>query len=153
MLEINEANVLRYIRSFDKRVIPYVIQILEVFKCCDDLREILDKSDKARREQLRIAAEEAGVMNFKARGGLRPGRKEKKKEEEPVKKVRSLPQLTIVIDVCKHCGSKVMGEPIPNCEKQRSGRVFYAECSACKYYYEMFKNNRTGKVTKIEGGI
>lgn len=46
-----------------------------------------------------------------------------------------LPKMQAV-DMCE-CGGVVRGQPLPPCEQKATGRIFYAECDTCDYYYEL----------------
>jgi hypothetical protein len=55
-----------------------------------------------------------------------------------------------IIGFCPKCSSIMRGMPMSKCEFEKSGRVFYKECSACTYYAEIFK--KRNKFKEIEGG-
>lgn len=59
-------------------------------------------------------------------------------------------KLTTVVGICKRCGSELVGFPIPRCERKKSGRIFYKECSQCSYYSEIIRKGENFK--EVEGG-
>jgi hypothetical protein len=138
---INGIDFKRYCETHTDDTLDSVLQFLEVF-----IKE--HKLTSAVRGILKARVEHRAEAIKKQKSATR----ESEKEEAVKVERREQPPLVIPINVCPKCGSMMMGEPSPGCESKSSGRVFYTECSACKYYYEIFQNKRTKKYKKIEGG-
>jgi hypothetical protein len=119
---------------------------MQWFGCCGELTKVLEQWEADDLEKRRIAAEEH-LKNFK---------KAAKKHHDRIRGGKgteedyALHRPATVIGFCPKCNSQLRGEPLPECETKKSGRYFYAECSACTYYYEIFKKRK--KFTKTEGG-
>lgn len=81
--------------------------------------------------------------------------KRKDHKQKPERIVPELRGLIMVVDVCPKCGGIMKGEPMRSCERVKTGRNWYAECSSCNYYYEIFykKIRNKERYTKIEGGV
>lgn len=81
--------------------------------------------------------------------------KRKNHKQKPEPRVPELRGLIMVVDVCPNCGSVMKGEPMRSCERLKTGRNWYAECSSCDYYYEIFykKIRNKERYKKIEGGV
>jgi hypothetical protein len=143
---INGVNVKRYSETFSRDVISSVNQYLSVFKCCGDLNDALSAITS---EWLALDRKEAERL-----GGIAEANKARRSGKAPRKTnndgIQEMAPLLVVIGDCPRCGSNLKGEPMPQCEKDKSGRHFYAECSACTYHYEIFK--KRNKYAKMEGG-
>lgn len=135
---INGIDIEKFSASFEWEVMESVIQYLEVYGCCIELlvglkflkQQRLDRTMKeAERDRRRRAVKPRGKLTA-----------------TPV-----LPALVTPTDFCPRCEAVMMGEQLPSCERADTGRAFYAECSACPYYYEMFLDKDTEDYKKIEG--
>jgi hypothetical protein len=133
----------KYMGAFDPLVPPSVLQFLQHFKCCDDLQTALEKWQEDNLEEKRVAAEAHLHAKKDYEDYVRGGKAEEKNY--------TVTRPQTIIGFCPKCNSKLMGEPVPGCESKKSGRHFYAECSACNYYYEIFKIRN--KYKKSEGGL
>jgi len=139
LMLINGVDVDIYLQTFDDHVLNGVHQWLEAFGCCDELREKLglvlsEKLSRRRGAEARVKREkEKAVRRY-------------------VEDKGDLPPIQTIIGLCPKCNGPIRGEPLSSCETKKTGRVFYAECCTCKYYYEMFKHKRKTKYIKIEGG-
>jgi len=158
---VNGKNLKEYVSGHGFDSAKIVRQYLRWFDCCPALREALDELYEEHLEAQRILAErrrfspegeaervkrlheEAKGVKAKHKTGVSEKKKSKVTYAEP-----RVPET--VIDFCPRCGSVVRGEPVPGCEKEASGRAFYAECSACTYYYEIFEKGKRHR--KVEGG-
>jgi formate dehydrogenase maturation protein FdhE len=56
----------------------------------------------------------------------------------------------VTVGFCPKCTSRMVGEVVPLCETEESGRHFYSECTACTYYTEIFKG-RKGRYIEMKG--
>lgn len=149
--EVNKVNVFNYLQGHHYHVVQGVLQFLKTFNCgCEDLTEVLDGLENERLESMAKKAERMGTGKSTV-AEMREVRRKKLKEVERIK--RDLPDLHIVMGICPKCDSAMLGEPQKSCTKMVEGPVFYAECGACKYYYEMWKHHKTGKIRKEEGGV
>lgn len=143
--EINNINVYNYLKTHSPQVLYGVVQFLEAFECgCDDLLETLNAIEEDRLERKKRQAEErreTGKALWESKGG-----------NLHRKQVREIPPLNVIMEICPKCGKAMKGEPERSCEKMEKGPVFYAECEACPYYYEMWRNFKTGKIWREEEG-
>jgi hypothetical protein len=138
--------IMDYFESFDPKVKEGTRQALEKFGCCGEVLVHLDALKQEELERARITAEERSIGAAKGtskrpKGAGKPS--PPKREPEPHK-------MLTVVGFCPQCKSVVKGEPMPGCESKSSGRVFYKECTACKYYSEIFK--KRNKHYEVEGG-
>ncbi len=53
---------------------------------------------------------------------------------------RELLMITLKDRTCPECDHEIKAARIPSCEKARTGRVWYEECTKCTYYKEEFKS-------------
>jgi hypothetical protein len=139
---VNDIDVGLYAESHEESVLSGVRQFLRVFKCCDGLLEALEKR-KADELDEHVRRANTQYSTRLRKKGCKGKVKERPKQPQPER-------VQTVIGFCPKCGSNLMGVPIPNCETEKSGRVFYKECSACSYYSEIFL--RRNKHYEMEGG-
>lgn len=164
-----KENITDYCESFDPQHLFSVIQFFEWFECCEDLiapiqafldskaKELATLKRRARREfeqagMPHVSEEEAAT--YKAASPCI----EKADPSDPLDDYyRSEPQfaepprLGIVVGFCPKCSSTMVGQSIPHCESEATGRHFYSECTACSYYTEIFKG-RKGRYIETKGG-
>lgn len=157
-----EKKVRGYTQTFSESDRAVVHQWLEVFHSDSELLPILDKLHAEDLEKKRLDAEERLRRKYDDTNDLSnedwkraQETREAMREERTPRVIPKLPELRTVINICPHCNGEMRGEPIPGCETNRTGRIFYSECSRCAYYYEMFLKKIRNKTiyTKIEGGI
>jgi hypothetical protein len=126
---INNIDVGRYLASFSQEGVSSALQIMDIFGCCDELKNYLELQRKRTEEEaIKITKER------EARGEIveRPCDGRGKVKEE-------VPPLKIVVGFCPRCNSKMVGTPVWGCAKDGNDRHFYKECTACTYYSEIFK--------------
>ena len=156
-LEFTKDNVFEYTQGIDENVLSVALGLLRVFGCCPKLLEVLESIEEEHYEEMRIVAEALAISK---RQQDETAEKKKKlmqhhprvKPSKPVKsKIKELHKLQVVIGFCPKCGSKVVGEPMPTCESEKTKRTFYKECVSCDYFSEIFqvKGNR---YKEVEGG-
>jgi hypothetical protein len=162
-LKRKKENLLHYIESFNKEHLYSVIQFLEWFECCEDLiepiQQYLDRNVKeiaAIKRRARQQFDTAGMplvtdeerevyMNAPCMDKVneRGEMLEPEKHFEPQR-----PYITV--GFCPKCNSTMVGEVVPHCEAEESGRHFYSECTTCTYYTEIFKG-RKGRYLEVRG--
>lgn len=169
---LNGKDVRRYAMGHSEEAIGGAHQFLEYFGCCPELEKMLadlidewHEMNRERAEMLRFNAElvrrretdeviKLGFQRDRAKtvSTRKPCKKEQVEEE---KRIVEAPPLFVVIGKCPACDGDLVGEPVPMCERKKSGRNFYAECKSCTYYYEVFykKKRNKYKYIKIEGGV
>jgi hypothetical protein len=137
-------------------------------------KEYIRRKEYAEEENARFLAQQEKNPNDAHLGGLanREGCKDGKEPREPTpeevearkkkalagektrgnmyKKSLEEDPLPFTVGLCPRCDSVVKGGPIPSCEKRKSGRWFYKECTACTYYAEVIK--KRNKFKEVEGG-
>lgn len=141
-MEVHMLNTKRYFESFDYSVTEGVRQVLEHFGCCSEILSHLDTIAKERLEEAREEAERLD-RRFRREVSSRPGRPRAVAPKDPA-------ALELVVGLCPKCGKQLMGLSMPSCERKDTGRTFYAECSSCPYYYEVFRKGKKYEI--IEGG-
>jgi hypothetical protein len=146
---LNKVDVDRFAASHNERVVSAVIQFLEIFHCCHNLRKALVQRREDRLEEARVAAEEA------SRKLHRVGYRHEERVgtyREHIDSIPDEPDLPRdVVGVCPRCGHALRGEALGSCEARATGRVFYAMCSKCIYYSEVFQIGKN-KYKEVEGG-
>lgn len=170
---MKKQKIKEYCESFDPTHLYTVIQFFEWFECCEDLideiqaflntkvKEIAHIKRRARhqfeRAGLPLVSDAERETYLKAPCideadaadvGLMPGREEGEILHERLQEPQTL---TVVVGFCPKCSSTMVGGPMPTCESDETGRTFYAECTACTYYTEIFKG-RKGRYIEIKGG-
>ena len=148
-MDISKEQFENYLAGHDNDSVVSARQILKFFGCCPELHDKLLERENDRIEESRVMAERFAYGE--TREYVDPGRKSQPERKERESEPRKLP--AAVIGFCPQCNSALHGEPIPSCERSKTGRTFYAECSACTYYYEIFQHKRTKKYRREEGGI
>ena len=151
--EVNKINVFNYVQSHHHDVVQGVIQFLETFNCdCNDLLETLVGIEEERTDGNVKKAERMGTGKISREERAEIRKKKLREIENKMKSERKdLPPLHLATGVCPKCDSVMYGEPQRFCTKIVKGPVFYAECSVCPYYYEMWRNNKTGNSKIVEG--
>jgi len=163
-----KENIAGYCESFNPQHLYSVMQFLEWFGCCEDLiapiQAFLDSKTKELATLKRKARQE-----FEKAGMPQVTDEEKQvyKDAAPcIEKVDPLdplddfwrsepqfaepPRLRVVVGFCPKCTSTMVGDVLPNCETEETGRHFYSECTTCRYYTEIFKG-RKGRFIEIKG--
>jgi hypothetical protein len=149
-MKINSKTVRNYSMSFDDDALHSVDQFLEVFNCCDELREHVRDVLNDRQEQLRITAED---RKKRAKVAVDKMRLEYEQQEQMASedgKFPGEPKQLPTIGFCPKCKSKMGGAWVANCEMNKTGRFFIRECGSCDYYAEVFK--KRNKYYEVEGG-
>lgn len=163
-LKRKKENLLHYLESFDKTHLYTVIQFFEWFECCEDLMEpiqqYLDRNIKEIAAIKRRARQQFEVAGMPA---MSDDELEVYKNAPCIDKVDDMgampegekyihePQRpSVTVGFCPKCTSTMVGEVVPDCESQETGRHFYSECTACTYYTEIFKG-RKGRFIEIKG--
>jgi len=148
-----------YAKGIDPQHLFEIINFFEAYGCCEDLiaplknylagltRELADIKRRAR-QQFEVAGrplmEEGEELDFSYMDDPSPCMEERAaREEEP-------PRPQVVVGFCPKCTSTMVGEVLPHCEADVTGRHFYSECTACRYYTEIFKG-RKGRFIEIKG--
>lgn len=154
LLLVKNIDVARYMESFSDRDVDTVIQFLEIFGCCRNLHKVLVKLRSESIDRARIEAERLRRMRPRGRSG--PSRTETSEECKEDDEYDDLVPEPLVVGVCPKCGWALVGGPVPGCERNKTNRVFYEECTKhnCVYYAEVFHRPDIGKnkYEKIEGG-
>jgi len=148
-MKMTTKTVHNYSQSFDSDALHSVDQFLEVFNCCDELREHVRDVLNSRQEEVRIAAEKTEDKNRKHTEKLRT-EYEQTEQMANEGKYPGEPKPLPVIGFCPKCKSKMGGSWVASCETKKSGRFFIRECSACSYHAEIFK--KRNKYYEVEGG-
>lgn len=146
-----------YAQGIDPQHLFEIINFFEHYGCCEDLiaplknylagltKELADIKRRAR-QQFEIAGrpllEDGEEIDFSYMDDPTPCA-EREIKEEPTR-----PQ--VVIGFCPKCNSTMVGDVVPPCESEESGRHFYSECTVCRYYTEIFKG-RKGRYIEIKG--
>lgn len=168
-----KLRIKQYCQSFNPTHLYTVIQFFEWFECCEDLiplvqafinsqiKEIARIKRRARQQFERagmpLVTDEERETYLKApcldeeTGNdtvMEPGRENIEILHERTQEPQTL---SIVVGFCPKCSSTMVGTPLPPCESDETGRHFYSECTACRYYTEIFKG-RKGRYIEIKGG-
>jgi len=163
-----KENIQDYCEGFNPQHLFSVMQFFEWFECCQDLidpiQAFLDSKSKElgqikRRARLKFEAmgrpllsEEEGAVYREApcvdevdpSDSLDDHYRKEPQFAEP-------PRLQVVVGFCPKCTSTMVGQVMPDCEAEESGRHFYSECTTCTYYTEIFKG-RKGRYLEVKGG-
>ncbi len=165
---MKKENIKDYCESFDPQHLFSVIQFLEWFECCEDLathiQAFLDSKGKELatiKRRARQQFERAGmplVTEEERENYLNAPCIEATDPSDPLDdfyrhepQIADLPQLQVVVGFCPKCSSTMVGEVLPHCEAEETGRHFYSECTSCSYYTEIFKG-RKGRFIEMKGG-
>ncbi|GAG34327.1 unnamed protein product [marine sediment metagenome] len=164
-LKSKKENLLDYLEAFDKTHLYTVIQIFEWFECCEDLidriqgyvdanvKEIAAIKRRAR-QQFEVAGmplvtdeERENYMNAPCMDKV----DERGEMLEPEKHIHEPQRPFVTVGFCPKCTNRMVGEVVPSCESEETGRHFYSECTNCTYYTEIFKG-RKGRYLEVKGG-
>jgi hypothetical protein len=129
----NGVDLQLYVRSHTPKCLQSVHQFLQLFKWDKNALEALEYLLAT---DYKVVSENVVTAERTHRHG-----KERTYPEEYTINIR--------IGICPKCGSALLGDPIPSCERSKTGRVFWTECSSCTYHKELFEKN--GVLTEIEG--
>jgi hypothetical protein len=149
MTIINGIDLDLYVQTHSHEVISGVRQFLEVFKCCEELKDalvIMRQNTINQHDHLAQRVPSTRILKGQAKKRKKPcGKKGTDLQKDEMQELRPV----TVVGKCPRCGSDLLGTPVATCETEKSGRVFYKECSACKYYAEVFK--KRNKHYEMEG--
>lgn len=162
---MKKSKIKEYCESFNAQHLFSVMQFFEWFECCQDLiepiQQFLDTQTKeiaTEKRRARERFEEAGMPNMTdaERQAYVEAPCIDKVDEfgemlEPEKHIHEPQRPFIVVGFCPKCSSTMVGEVVPSCEADETGRHFYSECTACTYYTEIFKG-RKGRFIEVKGG-
>lgn len=166
-----KEKIKEYCESFNPQHLYSVMQFFEWFECCEDLigpiqafidsktRELARMKRRARQEferagMPRVTEEEKAVYKAAA-----PCIEEANDDPlDPLEdfwrtepQIAEPPKLPVVVGFCPKCSSTMVGDALPACESEKTGRHFYSECTTCSYYTEIFKG-RKGRFIEMKGG-
>jgi hypothetical protein len=148
--KLTVKNVKQFLSGYDVQHLYTVQQILAWFNLERKLERVVWAILKRHELDCKRAAELATTL-----GESQPPKVETHEtvmHEKPVKSgvIPDLPPLTVVVGTCPKCGSNLMGQALGVCSKVTKQPTFYKECSACKYYAEIWKYRN--KFKEVEGG-
>lgn len=150
-------NVEEYCESFDPQHLFSVMQFFEWFDCCQDLiapiQQFLDSRSKELAQIKRRAQDQFERADRPLLGGEyldfdAPCQDADRKPRKTL--IIEPPRPSVVVGFCPQCSSTMVGESLPGCESENTGRHFYSECTACRYYTEIFKG-RKGRYIEMKG--
>lgn len=161
-----DVDIEKYLKAHNERTVGAIMQFLDFFDCCENMLKFL----KERRARVLKEAREKSIEEAETRRrrrmayyGAHPRDdsrdRARGRKRQPDKKLGHVPQTGLelhwIVGVCPKCSDKLLGAPIPSCEKRKTGRVFYAECNnqACPYYYEVIqhKDEEESRFYQVEG--
>lgn len=162
-LKRKKENLKHYLESFNPEHLYSVIQFFEWFECCQDLIAPIQKflatkieEIAAVKRQARKKFLEAGMPNMSEedRAAVKDAPCIDDVPERERHKWVTIPEPTkpvVVVGFCPKCTSTMVGDVMPRCESEVTGRHFYSECTVCSYYTEIFKG-RKGRYIEMKGG-
>jgi hypothetical protein len=134
-----------YAASFDSKMLSSVAQWLEVFEGDPELLDQIRIEIESRRQNEHDAVQK--MMKAQEAASKRYKQKELMEEEDGFPgEPRHLP----IMGLCPKCNAPMGGMFMAGWETEKSGRLFYRECSSCSYYAELYKKRR--KYKEVEGG-
>lgn len=171
--DIEKKKFINYLSGFNPTHLYTVLQILTRYQCCeeiiepiqqylqDQINEIAKIKRRARQQFERagmplVTDEEREVYRRAPcldeetadHRVMEPGQLEHEIIHERIQEPQTL---NVVVGFCPKCNSPMVGNPIPPCESDESGRHFYAECTTCSFYKEIFKGRKERYTEKTNG--
>ena len=125
-----------------------VIQWMEFGECCPEIVVFLKKRIETQTIEYTVEERKEQEKTLEKRA-LR----DEKVSESRKMNHRMIPLLAI----CPDCRDPMQGFIHPHCEMVKTGRFFYAECTKCAYYNEIFldmdKIKEINKAEEMERGV
>lgn len=137
-------DIFDYCESHDINILEGVLQFLEVFDCCEELKIAVTAYLKHNK---RYIQQQDRITAYRIEQEKEYLKQERMTDEDGA--YPGEPPEPPVIGFCPDCGGLLGGLFISPCETKKTGRYFYRECSECSHFVEMLKHG--DKYTEVKG--